>query len=82
MRAVYEACPQVVNTKISVILVSAAVKNDKGSADALYITDIPRPEEKPTDALVEINAFGLNCMDVIQQESGYPYSTSATSAWG
>lgn len=59
-----------------------AVRNGKGSADDLYITDIPMPELKDGDVLVRVYAFGLNRMDLIQREGHYPLPPQAPVTLG
>jgi hypothetical protein len=50
------------------------VKNGKGDADALYINENePDPAAGPGQVLVNIKAFGLNRMDIMQREDKYPY---------
>ncbi|KAI0171508.1 hypothetical protein BJ166DRAFT_622990 [Pestalotiopsis sp. NC0098] len=50
------------------------VKNGKGDADALYISENePDPAAGPGQVLVHIKAFGLNRMDIMQREDKYPY---------
>ena len=58
------------------------IKNGTGDANSLYITDIPVPELKPTDALVKVKAFGLNRMDTIQREGHYPVPPQAPKTLG
>jgi NADPH:quinone reductase-like Zn-dependent oxidoreductase len=50
------------------------VKNGKGDADSLYINETePDPVTGPGQLLVQIKAFGLNRMDIMQREDKYPY---------
>ncbi|KAL8688940.1 MAG: hypothetical protein Q9218_005265 [Villophora microphyllina] len=56
--------------------------NGKGPASALYITTIPIPRPKATDALVRIKAFGLNRMDLLQREGRYPVPPQAPTTLG
>ncbi|KAI1344755.1 quinone oxidoreductase putative [Xylariaceae sp. FL0016] len=59
------------------------IKNGKGPASALYINpETPIPTAKPHEALVEIKAFGLNRMDLIQREGHYPLPPQAPSTLG
>ncbi|PYH47707.1 NAD(P)H-quinone oxidoreductase [Aspergillus saccharolyticus JOP 1030-1] len=58
------------------------VHGGKGSADALFIEEIPIPEPKCGDALVKIKAFGLNRMDLLQREGKYPVPPQAPSTMG
>ncbi|OCL14333.1 quinone oxidoreductase putative [Glonium stellatum] len=48
------------------------IKGDVGSAEALYITDIPKPHPKGAQALVRVKAFGINRADIMQRDGEYP----------
>ncbi|KAL6230013.1 hypothetical protein BDW75DRAFT_223752 [Aspergillus navahoensis] len=61
---------------------AVAIKNGKGSADALYIDNIPIPELGPSQALVKVKAFGLNRMDLLQREGQYPVPPQAPPTLG
>ena len=51
-----------------------SVKNGRGNADALYIEDnVPDPVATSGRIVVNIKAFGLNRMDIMQREDKYPY---------
>lgn len=53
---------------------AVGVKGGSGNADALFINDnAPDPIVKPRHILVNIKAFGLNRMDIMQREDRYPY---------
>ena len=43
-----------------------------GGAEALELVDVPLPQPKPGDALVEIKASGVNFIDVYHREGRYP----------
>ncbi|KAI5303030.1 hypothetical protein KEM56_000102 [Ascosphaera pollenicola] len=58
------------------------IKNGKGSIDDLFINDIPKPETKPTEALVRVKAFGINRMDLLQREGNYPVPPGASTILG
>lgn len=58
------------------------IKNGKGPIDALFINDIPKPEIKPTEALVKVKAFGINRMDLFQREGNYPVPAGASRILG
>lgn len=58
------------------------MKGSKGSADALFIDNIPVPQPEDGQALVKIKAFGLNRMDLLQREGKYPVPPQAPSTMG
>lgn len=58
------------------------IKNNSGPADALFIDQIPTPTPGPSQALVKINAFGLNRMDLLQREGKYPVPPQAPPTLG
>src|SRR5262245_30729243 len=45
-----------------------------GGAEALKVVDIPTPQPKPNEALLEIKAAGVNFIDVYYREGRYPTS--------
>ncbi|KAE8146266.1 hypothetical protein BDV25DRAFT_162855 [Aspergillus avenaceus] len=59
-----------------------SIRGGKGSADALFINNIPMPELEESQALVRIKAFGLNRMDLLQREGKYPLPPQAPSTMG
>ncbi|KAL4803822.1 hypothetical protein BDV18DRAFT_144498 [Aspergillus unguis] len=61
---------------------AVAIKNDKGPADALFIDQIPTPKPGPSQAIVQIKAFGLNRMDLLQREGMYPVPPQAPATLG
>lgn len=58
------------------------IKGEKGDADALFITEVPKPEPQPGQLLVKIKAFGLNRMDLLQREGNYPLPPQAGKIMG
>ena len=53
---------------------AVGVKGGRGSADALFIDEtVTDPVVKQGHILVDIKAFGLNRMDIMQREDKYPY---------
>lgn len=58
------------------------IRGGVGSADALFINTIPKPEPKASDAIVKIKAFGLNRMDLYQREGHYPLPPQAPATLG
>ena len=58
------------------------IKNGKGDADSLFVTELPTPKPKNTEALVKVKAFGLNRMDLLQREGNYPVPPQASKILG
>ncbi|KIW78507.1 hypothetical protein AYO21_09894 [Fonsecaea monophora] len=59
------------------------IKGGKGPISALFINpDTPKPVAKGSQALVKIKAFGLNRMDLLQREGGYPLPPQAGPIMG
>ncbi|KAH0843867.1 Quinone oxidoreductase [Fonsecaea pedrosoi] len=59
------------------------IKGGKGPISALFInSDTPKPVAKGSQALVKIKAFGLNRMDLLQREGGYPLPPQAGPIMG
>lgn len=63
------------------------VRDGKGPSNALYIGDTPTPRlaEAPhstESVLVQVKAFGLNRMDLLQREGKYPPPPGASSILG
>ena len=53
---------------------AVGVKGGRGNADALFIDDtVADPIVTQGHILVDIKAFGLNRMDIMQREDKYPY---------
>ncbi|GJE91905.1 NAD(P)H-quinone oxidoreductase [Phanerochaete sordida] len=58
------------------------VKDGKGPVENLYIGEIERPAPRRGEVLVQIKAFGLNRMDIMQREGGYPLPPGAPDTLG
>ncbi|KAK4047719.1 hypothetical protein OIV83_005227 [Microbotryomycetes sp. JL201] len=59
------------------------VKNGKSdSARDLYIGETDRPELKNDEVLVQVKAFGLNRMDILQRQGLYPLPPGVTKILG
>ncbi|RAL05028.1 NAD(P)H-quinone oxidoreductase [Aspergillus ibericus CBS 121593] len=58
------------------------VEGGKGSADSLFVEQIPIPSPSAGQALIKIKAFGLNRMDLLQREGKYPLPPQAPSTMG
>ena len=58
------------------------IRNGVGNADALFITEIAKPQPKPSEAIVRVKAFGLNRMDILQREGHYPVPPQAPKTLG
>ncbi|KIJ62673.1 hypothetical protein HYDPIDRAFT_30266 [Hydnomerulius pinastri MD-312] len=58
------------------------IKDGKGPIENLYIGDTEKPVPKDGEVLVKIEAFGLNRMDLMQREGGYPLPPGASTILG
>ncbi|KAL3424281.1 zinc-binding dehydrogenase [Phlyctema vagabunda] len=58
------------------------VKDGKGRAESLFITETPKPKANDSEAIVKIKAFGLNRMDLLQREGLYPLPPQAPKTLG
>lgn len=62
-----------------------AVQVDEGnkkSASSLYIADVADPVAKDHEVLVDVKAFGLNRMDIMQRMGQYPLPPGASEIIG
>jgi NADPH:quinone reductase-like Zn-dependent oxidoreductase len=64
------------------LLTPIDIKNGKGPATALHITNIPKPTPSKSEAIVKIKAFGLNRMDLLQRNGQYPVPPQAPKTLG
>jgi NADPH2:quinone reductase len=60
-------------------VVRAVVVTRTGGPEVLEVQDLPDPEPGPGEALVAVEAGGLNFIDVYQREGRYPVSTPFVS---
>ncbi|KFH45840.1 Quinone oxidoreductase-like protein [Hapsidospora chrysogenum ATCC 11550] len=59
------------------------IKGGKGEADSLFINpDTPKPTAGTGQAIVQIRAFGINRMDIIQRRGFYPLPPQAPLTLG
>ncbi|PGH17006.1 hypothetical protein AJ79_01390 [Helicocarpus griseus UAMH5409] len=58
------------------------IKGGTGPATSLFVNNLPKPEPAAGEALVKIEAFGLNRMDLLQREGMYPVPPQAPSTLG
>ena len=58
---------RIINIAMKAILVSQT-----GGPDVMKLADVPVPQPKPNEALVKIEAIGLNFIDVYFREGRYP----------
>lgn len=58
------------------------VQGGKGSAEALYFRTIPVPTLKDGEAVIQVKAFGLNRMDIIQRKGQYQLPPQAPETLG
>ncbi|MCJ1352696.1 MAG: hypothetical protein MMC33_002680 [Icmadophila ericetorum] len=67
---------------MSTMMRAVDVRGGAGNADALFITEIPKPQAKNAEAVVKVRAFGLNRMDLLQREGRYPVPPQAPTTLG
>ncbi|KAI0762024.1 quinone oxidoreductase [Trametes elegans] len=58
------------------------VKDGKGPIDNLYLGETEKPTPEPGKVLVQVKAFGLNRMDILQREGKYPMPPGAPDILG
>ncbi|KAI8986272.1 quinone oxidoreductase [Trametes punicea] len=58
------------------------VKDGKGPVENLYLGEVDKPSPGPGKVLVEVKAFGLNRMDILQREGRYPLPPGAPEILG
>jgi len=58
------------------------IKGQHGPSESLYIGDAEKPKPKTGEVVVKVVAFGLNRMDLIQRQSGYPLPPGITEILG
>lgn len=59
------------------------VKDGRGPSSSLYIDDnVPVPQIKEGEVLVQVKAFGLNRMDIIQRNGRYPVPPGTSKILG
>jgi putative PIG3 family NAD(P)H quinone oxidoreductase len=59
------------------------IRGGTGEADALFINnETPKPSPAPGQAIVKVQAFGVNRMDIIQRRGFYPLPPQAPSTLG
>lgn len=58
----------------------AIVYDQFGTADVLRLADVPPPEPRPGDLLVEVKALGVNRADLLQRQGYYGTQTYGESA--
>ncbi|OAA68120.1 quinone oxidoreductase [Niveomyces insectorum RCEF 264] len=68
---------------MSTFMRAVDVQGGAGGTDALFINDkTPKPTAGPGQAVVQVKAFGLNRMDLIQREGRYPVPARAPKTMG
>jgi NADPH:quinone reductase len=61
---------------MSSTMMKAAVINEKGAPEVLVYSDVPKPEAKPGQILVKIEAAGINFAEIERRRGGfYPVPT-------
>lgn len=58
------------------------IKGGSGDADALFISEVAKPEPQEGQLLVKVKAFGLNRMDLLQRNGNYPLPPQAGKILG
>ncbi|TRM56948.1 chaperonin 10-like protein [Schizophyllum amplum] len=58
------------------------IKDEKGPAENLYIGDTTKPTAGEGEVLVQVKAFGLNRLDILQRQGNYPPPPGASSIMG
>lgn len=61
---------------------AVCIKDDKGPVENLYLGQIPKPTPNDDELLVQVKAFGLNRMDIMQREGAYPVPPHAPKTLG
>lgn len=61
---------------------AVCIKDDRGPVENLYLGEIPKPTPKDDEVLVQVKAFGLNRMDIMQREGKYPVPPHAPKTLG
>jgi putative PIG3 family NAD(P)H quinone oxidoreductase len=57
---------------MSETMTAIAVEGGKGPPEAMKAVQIPRPEPKPGQILIQVRAAGVNRPDILQRMGGYP----------
>ncbi|KAL1699310.1 hypothetical protein EV121DRAFT_265255 [Schizophyllum commune] len=58
------------------------IKDGRGPAENLYIGEAPKPTPAAGEVLVQIKAFGLNRLDILQRQGNYPPPPGASDIMG
>lgn len=64
------------------MMTAIAVEGGKGPAEALFATEIARPEPGPGQILIRVRAAGVNRPDLLQRMGGYPPPPGAPDTMG
>lgn len=63
-------------------MTAIAIRDGRGSADALHAVQVPRPVPKPGEVLIRVRAAGINRPDLLQREGSYPPPPGAPETLG
>jgi putative PIG3 family NAD(P)H quinone oxidoreductase len=67
---------------MSETMTAIAVEGGKGPPEAMKAVQIPRPEPKPGQILIQVRAAGVNRPDILQRMGGYPPPPGAPDTMG
>jgi putative PIG3 family NAD(P)H quinone oxidoreductase len=62
--------------------VRAVVVSEPGGPEVLEVREVPDPEPKPDEVLIDVTATALNRADVLQRQGNYPPPAGASSYLG
>lgn len=63
-------------------MTAIGIEGGKGPAEALHAVEIPRPEPKAGQVLIQVKAAGINRPDIVQRLGGYPPPPGAPETMG
>ena len=66
----------------TISITAIAIRNGKGTADALHAVQMPRPVPNPGEVLIRVRAAGINRPDLLQRAGSYPPPPGAPETLG